>query len=302
MPQILTPSKPVRVSGPIAASDPVAAQLKQWQLIYLAAEGAFTRVYRARPVGCPEGQPPRYAVKTLRSVHECDPQVVAMLRREATVGRTVSNPHVVSILAAEVNEPPYFVVMPWLRGDSLATRLANRRALPAAVAFWIARQVAEALDALWAADWMHGDVKPANIFVSPEGHVTLLDLGFAGRLSRKESFEQRSLTGTSYYLAPEKVTTRPEADIRSDLYSLGVVLFEMLTGRVPFEGKDASELARQHREARLPDIAKSVAGLPPGTTALMRELLAKQPLRRPQTPRELVDRLVPLELATLGQR
>jgi serine/threonine protein kinase len=227
---------------------------------------------------------------------------VALLRREAVVGKAVSHPHVISILAAGVTAPPYYVVMPWLAGTTLARLGLRRRRLALAAVFWIARQVAEALEGLDRAGWMHGDVKPSNIFVAPEGHVTLLDLGFARRTNRPDSGVQRWMAGTYQYIAPEGLTAGMRVDIRSDIYSLGMVMYEMLAGRVPFKGRDAEELARQHRGARVPDLRRLVPEVPAEAAALVGEMVAKEPLRRPQTPRELVQRLAALEIAFFAER
>ena len=167
---------------------------------------------------------------------------------------------------------------------------------------WIARQVAEALEALDAAGWMHADVKPSNIFLAPEGHVTLLDLGFARRPLEVGSVVDRCVVGTGSYIAPEMITSALRPDIRSDVYSLGVVLFEMLSGRLPYEGKDLAEVASQHKQARPPDLRRLAPHLPRGVIRLVQQMLAKEPLRRPQSPRELIARLVELEIGSFAER
>ena len=170
------------------------------------------------------------------------------------------------------------------------------------LALWIVRQATEALDALHTAGWMHGDVKPSNLLLSAEGHVTLLDLGFARRPTEVGSVVQRCVMGTCHYLAPEMITSALRADIRSDIYSLGAMLFEMLAGRPPFESDDLAELARQHQQSRAPELRRLAPQVPGGVTWLVRQMLAKEPLRRPQSPRELIGRLVALEIATFGER
>jgi len=277
-------------------------RVRHWEPVQLAGEGPLSRVYRARPEGSGANRPAAYALKVLRPEWEDDPRAVALLRREAVVGKAVSHPHVISILAAGVTAPPYYVVMPWLSGTTLARLGLRQRRLALAVVFWIARQVAEALEGLDAAGWMHGDVKPANIFASPEGHVTLLDLGFARRTNRPDPGVQRWMAGTYQYIAPEALTTGLRVDIRSDIYSLGMVMYEMLTGRVPFRGQDPGELAGQHRGARVPDVRQLVPDVPAEAAALVGAMVAKEPLRRAQTPRELVERLTALEIATFARR
>ena len=285
------------------AGDPQpTGRVGQWELVVLAAEGSLSRIYRARPAGTPADRPAGYAVKMLRQQWEDDPRAVRLLVREAIAGRCVSHPHLVSILRASVSRPPRFLVMPWLEGSTLRARLAAGEQIDLPVALWIARQVAEALEALHAAGWMHGDVKPDNIFISPEGHVTLLDLGFARRPDETGSAVDRCVTGTCAYIAPEHITSALRADIRSDIYSLGVVLFELLSGRLPFEGKDLAELATQHKQAAVPNLVRLVPYLPVAVVSLVRQMLGKEPLRRPQTPRELIEHLSALEIATFSER
>ena len=289
-------------SEPNAGLGVPLGRIKQWEPVQLAGEGPLARVYRARPEGGGSNRPAAYAIKVLRPEWEDDPRAIALLRREAAVGRAVSHPHLISILAAGVASRPYYVVMPWLTGTTLARRDLRRQSLPQAMVFWIARQVAEALEALHAGGWMHGDVKPSNVFVSPEGHATLLDLGFARRIDRPDSGVERWMAGTYQYIAPEVLTSSMPVDIRSDIYSLGMVMYEMLSGQVPFRGRDAGELARQHRGARVPDVRRLAPEVPAEAAALVHDMVAKEPLRRPQTPQELIERLIAVEIATFSHR
>lgn len=298
--------------GPPADREPLP-QIDGWDLIQPVYEGPFAVTYRARPAGLTGNQadrPPAYAVKLLRRQWWDEPLIVGLLCREALVGRTVSHRHLISVLTAGVDEPPYYLVTPWLEGQTLAALLDQQNGpegLDVPIALWTARQVAEALGALDEAGWIHGDVKPGNVFISPSGHVTLLDLGFARRREETGSVcsrpsPGRPVMGTCRYIAPEAITSSLAMDIRSDIYSLGAVLFEMLALRAPFEAADLAELAREHREARPPDLRRLAPQVPSGIARLIAQMLAKQPLRRPQTPGELVERLASLEIATFAER
>lgn len=276
-------------------------RLGTWDLVRLVGEGQLTSVYQARPMGSPSDQPASYAVKVLRPEWQDDSRGLATLARATMVGRKVSNPHLVPILAAQLAEPPYYVTMPFLDGAPLNEKLRAGGQLDLPVAFWIARQVAQALEALHQGGWMHCDVKPGNIMVSPRGHATLVDLGFARPLEEKGSIADRPVLGTIQYLAPEMLYSALGGDIRSDVYSLGVTLFEMLTGRVPFDAEDIAELANQHRQELPGDLRSLVPHLPTRAARLAHQMLAKEPLRRP-SPADLVNRLAALEIETFAER
>ncbi|MGA2064434.1 MAG: serine/threonine-protein kinase [Thermoguttaceae bacterium] len=274
----------------------------QWELVALAAEGSWAQVYRARPAGTVCDGPAAHAVKLLRPERQGDPAARALLAREALVGRSVSHPHLVAILEAQLGQAPPLLVMPWLAGMTLEARLATGWLPDLPEALGIARQAAEALGALDSTGWTHGDVKPSNLFVSPEGHVTLLDLGFARRRGEDARQAGRCLMGTPYYLAPECFSDASVPDVRSDLYSLGAVLYQLLACRLPFEEEDLGRLAIQHKQQAPLNLRRLAPLVPFEVARVVHEMLAKEPLRRPQTAGELVRRLVALEIATFAER
>jgi len=271
-----------------------------WQLVDLLGQGRLATVYLARPVGSAVDQPPSYAIKLLRPEWQDDRRGLALLARELQVARKVAHPHLVPVLAAELNVPPYYLAMPLLEGRTLAQRL-DEGPIDLPVALWIARQAAEALDALHTAGWTHGDVKPSNILVAASGHATLIDLGFARNALERCSLVDRPVLGTIQYMAPEQLSSSWMADIRSDIYSLGVTLFEMFVGRAPFDAEEISELAAQHRQDLPGDLRSLVPYLPTRAARLVQHMLAKQPLRRP-APQEVVRRLTVLEIDTFAER
>jgi serine/threonine protein kinase len=190
--------------------------------------------------------------------------------------------------------------MPWLDGMNLQSRLAADGWLPLRTALWIARQAAEALDGFHAVGWVHGDVTPGNIHLAPNGHVTLLDLSFARRGDEVESAAHRRIMGTCNYIAPEQLTSTLRTDIRGDIYGLGAVLYEMLCGRPPYEATDLADLIAQHRQSAPPELVRLAPHVPREVLALVRQMLAKEPMRRPQTPHELRQRLAALEIAAIS--
>jgi serine/threonine protein kinase len=275
----------------------LVGRLGPWQLVRLLGEGNFTRVYQARPADAPLNQPTAYVVKVLRNEWWRDPQAIEMQRREAWVGSQVSHPNLVPVLSASVGEPPFYIVAPKLDGAPLAQLIIEQEQLPVPMALWLARQVADGLDALLEATGMiHTDVKPANILVSPAGHATLIDFGFVQTPAEASRWATRPLAGTLAYIAPEMVTSALAAGPRSDIYSLGVTLYEMISGRRPWDSDDPGELAMLHRQAKPIDIRALRPDVPDQVAELVHSMLAKDPLRRPGSARELATRLVRLEI------
>lgn len=268
-----------------------------WQLVRPLGEGNFTRVYLARPADAPQNVPAAYVVKVLRKEWWRDPQAIEMQRREAWVGAKVSHPNLLPTLSASVQEPPYYLVTPKVEGAPLAQLIEEQERLAVPLALWIARQTADGLDALYeGAGVIHTDVKPANILVSPAGHATLIDFGFVQTPAEANHWATRPLAGTLAYIAPEMVTSSLAAGPRSDIYSLGVTLYEMLTGRRPWESNDPGELATLHREAKPADVRELRPETPDAVAELIHSMLAKNPLRRPSSARELSTKLVRLEI------
>jgi eukaryotic-like serine/threonine-protein kinase len=294
----------VRQDGALPASAPqLVGRLGPWQLVRMLSEGCFTRVYQARPADCPQNQPAAYVVKVLRNQCWRDPQAIEMQRREAWAGSKVSHPNLLPVLSASVQEPPFYVVTPKVEGLPLSQLLFEEERLAVPLALWIARQVAEGLAALFDATGMiHADVKPANILVSRTGHATLIDFGFMQTPAEASNWATRPLAGTLAYIAPEMVTSAFAAGPRSDIYSLGVTLYEMLGGRRPWDSDDPAELVTLHRESKPTDLRTLRPETPERVSDLVHAMLAKDSLRRPGSARELATRLMRLEIDCFSLR
>ena len=276
-------------------------RLGPWLLERPIGTGAMATVYQARPADGGENSA-RYAVKMLDPQWQEHSLAVSLFRREAAVGRRVSHPHLITVLSAQVAGSPYYLVMPLLAGRTLETRLGNAESFALPHALWIARQIAEALQPLHGAGYLHGDVKPGNVMLSPDGHVTLLDLGFARELAETGSAFDRPVVGTISYLAPELLTSTTRADERSDLYSLGATLFEMLAGRPPFMAGSLEELAERQQRGDAPDLRALAPQVPSSVAELVRALIARDPFRRPRRALDVVRRLIAFEISTLAER
>lgn len=248
---------------------------------------------------------------------------VALLKREAEIAAFVQHPKLVVVEEAQLERPPYYLVLEWIEGQPLAQLIRREGKLVVPLALWIARQVAEALCALCRVGFIHGDVKPQNILIGRHGAVKLVDLGLSRRpeatpglnasgpplvpraLSDFEGMQAPSappLVGTANYMAPELAAGMQGGDVRSDIYSLGVTLYEMLTGRLPFVADDMAQVLIAQRRFRPPCPRSAAPFLTPPLAALLRRMLAKQPLRRPNDPTELIGLLRRQEIEWLDYR
>lgn len=268
-------------------------------MLQLLGEGQWTRAYLARPANGAEAGDADYVIKILKAPLHDDPTAIDLLRREADVAGEIQHVNVGSVLACQLGEPPFFLVTPWLPGATLAQLIRELGPLSTPHAVWIARQAASGLQALHHRGWRHGDVKPSNILVSMTGHVTLLDLGFAERIGKPGRPDCVKVSPA--YGAPELFQACAVCNGASDVYALGITLFEMLTGRRPFNASDWRTLTAEHRATPPDDIRRYVPQLPLCLSQLVRDMLAKHPLRRPSLE-SLIERLIQLEIATLDER
>ncbi len=273
-------------------------QVPGYELLHCLGGGPMTVVYAARDEA---GDSP-CAVKLIRPDWDDRETAVKLLQREARAGLAVRHPHLVRLTQAEVTRPPYFVAMDLVPGESLRRRLRRDFRLPVADAVWIVRQVAEALAALHRAGFLHGDVKPDNVRLTPAGEAVLIDLGFAHRPGENAAFLRDGyVLGTANYLAPELCDALPAEDFASDLFSLGVLFFETLTGRLPYPTGTIPQTFRRHACDPPADIRRSARGLPPALGTLVDRLLAREPEQRPRAS-AVVQQLIKVEIEAMRRR
>ena len=189
----------------------------------------------------------RVAIKILNDRHAGDDQFVARFRREAKNAASLSHPNIVSIYDRGEAEGTYYIAMEYLDGKSLKELILARGPAPVSVAVDYARQILAALRFAHRNGLVHRDIKPHNVLVDGEGRLKVTDFGIA-RAGASQMTEEGSIIGTAQYLSPEQARGT-QVDQTSDLYSLGIVLYEMLTGAVPFTGDSPVEIAMKHLSA-----------------------------------------------------
>src|SRR5215510_5605428 len=216
-------------------------------------------------------------------------------KREVQLSARLQHPHVVPVLTAgEVDGLPYYV-MPFVKGESLRARIAAGP-MPVTEVASILADVSKALAYAQSEGIVHRDIKPDNILLSG-GAATVADFGIAKAISsaRQETSEGLTTLGTSIgtpaYMAPEQVAGDPNVDHRADIYSLGCVAYEMLTGQAPFAGKSPQQTLAAHVMEKPVPLDERRPGLPPSLVAAVNRCLEKEPANRPQSAADLVSEL-----------
>jgi eukaryotic-like serine/threonine-protein kinase len=227
----------------------------------------------------------RVAIKILNDRHAGDDQFVERFRREAKNAAALSHPNIVSIYDRGEAEGTYYIAMEYLEGRSLKELIVARGPAPTAIAIDYARQILAALRFAHRNGIVHRDIKPHNIVVDAEGRVKVTDFGIA-RAGTSQMTEVGSIIGTAQYLSPEQAKGAP-VDQTSDLYSLGVVLYELLTGEVPFAGDTPVEIAMKHISAKPEPPSTLNPDIPGDLDLVVTRALAKTPAERYQSADEM---------------
>lgn len=286
------PSMPVASApAPGGPDDPFIGELVdgRYRVLRLLGVGGIGLVYLCRQ----ETLEKPVALKVLRPEYVLHEDLNARFINEARAASAIKSPRIVDTLDVGTlpNGAPYFV-MEYVDGETLASLLDRDGRVDLNVALDIARQLAEGLEAAHAAGVVHRDLKPENVFLAhtPEGlFAKIFDFGIAKvARARKRLTYAGAVFGTPHYMSPEQARGE-EVDARSDLYALGVMLFEMVTGRVPFDGEDPLAVMSQHVD-RVPPLMSSITGtaLPADLEAIVARCLAKDPRDRYANGAELL--------------
>src|SRR5262245_27899281 len=234
----------------------------------------------------------RVAIKVL------DPELSALLGperflREIEIGARLQHPHILTLLDSGEARGLLYYVMPYVEGESLRDRLEREKQLPVEKALRLTREVADALDHAHRAGVVHRDIKPENILLAA-GHAVVADFGIAravGAAGGARLTTAGTALGTPAYMSPEQVMGSPDLDGRSDLYSLGCVLYEMLAGVPPFAGATAESLVHQHLSVTPAPVTSVRPTVPEATARALAKCLAKTPADRFGTATEFAEAL-----------
>ncbi|MGH3144590.1 MAG: Stk1 family PASTA domain-containing Ser/Thr kinase, partial [Rubrobacter sp.] len=231
------------------------------------------------------------ALKVMSMRYASDDEFVERFKREAQSAAALSHPNIVSIFdRGEAEDGTYYIAMEYLPGGTLKDRILKRGALPPRTAAAVALQMAEALRAAHEREVVHRDIKPHNILITGTGDVKVTDFGIARAASSSTMTRTGHILGTAHYISPEQAMGEPVGPA-SDLYSLGVVLYEMLTGELPFDADTPIGIAMKHVNGHLRPPQAVNPSVPDGINAITLRLLAKHPEDRYASDAELMEDL-----------
>lgn len=274
----------------------IGSLLKDTYRIYdKVGAGGFATVYLGRNLRTNEV----VAIKVLREQYTGDPAFVRRFSREAAMAQKLDQANIVRMIDHGVESETHYLVMEYVEGRTVAELVQERGALPVDLAVSIGSQVCLALEEARQKGVIHRDIKPHNIMVTPSGVVKVMDFGIARGAGGSTITQTGMVLGTPRYLAPEALKGE-KADIRGDLYALGIVLYEMLTGTAPFVADSPWALMRQHIEAPPPTLHSRRRDVPDWLEQVVARALAKDPAQRFQTPQEMLaalggaERLTPI--------
>lgn len=262
----------------------------RYQIESLLGQGGMSTVYRAtdpnlhRPV----------AIKLIHSHLAADPTFVIRFEEEATAVARLRHPNIIQVFDFNHDGDTYYIVLEYVPGETLQARLKTLSAqgarLSQPTAVNLMATICDAVHYAHEQGMIHRDLKPANVMINQQNQPILMDFGVAKMLGGKQHTATGAVIGTPQYISPEQVKgERPDA--RSDIYSLGIMLFEMLTGRCPFDADSAITLMMMHINEPVPDIRGLVDEVPAELSAIVECALAKKPEGRYQTAAEMAETL-----------
>ncbi|MGE5654013.1 MAG: Stk1 family PASTA domain-containing Ser/Thr kinase [Bacillota bacterium] len=265
--------------------------VNRYEILEVVGGGGMSLVYKAKDTWLKR----LVAVKVLRPEFTNDEDFIRRFRREAQAVASLSHPNIVNIYDVGVEQAPYFIVMEYIEGKTLNWLIKNEAPLAISRVVVIAKQIAEALRHAHTNQIIHRDIKPHNILLTEDERVKVTDFGIARAVTTSTLTHSGSIIGSVHYFSPEQARGNVTGE-KSDLYSLGIVLYEMLTGQVPFKGDSPVSIALKHIQEAVPAPSQLRPDTPPELESIVMKLLQKDESERYQNAGELVDDLTRFQM------
>jgi len=254
----------------------------RYQIIRTIGEGGMANVYLAHDLILDRD----VAVKILRGDLADDEKFVRRFQREAIAASSLSHTNIVEMYDVGEDDGKYYIVMEYVEGKTLKSLVKKRGGLTLPEVIDIMTQLTSAISCAHDSNIIHRDIKPQNVLIKEDGIVKITDFGIAMALNSNELTQTNSVMGSVHYLPPEQANGKG-ATVKSDIYSLGIVMFELLTGKVPFKGENAVEIAIKQMKNQIPSVCNINSLIPQSVENIILKACAKNPKNRYNTVVEM---------------
>ena len=258
----------------------------RYQIIKSIGEGGMANVYLAYDTILDRN----VAVKILRGELSSDEKFVRRFQREALSASSLSNPNIVEVYDVGEDNGDFYIVMEYIEGKHLKALLKKRGKLTVTEVVDIMSQIANGLSVAHDSYIIHRDIKPQNIMILENGMVKITDFGIAMAINATQLTQTNSVMGSVHYLPPEQASGKG-ATLQSDIYSMGILMYELLTGNLPFKGDNAIEIALKHLKEHVPPIREELPNVPQSIENIIIKATAKNPKNRYADAREMYEDL-----------
>lgn len=259
----------------------------RYQIIKSIGEGGMANVYLAYDTILDRN----VAVKVLRGDLSNDEKFVRRFQREALAASSLSHSNIVEVYDVGEDNGEYYIVMEYIEGKHLKNLLKKRGKLTLSEAVDIMLQITDGMASAHDSYIIHRDIKPQNIMILENGLVKITDFGIAMAMNATQLTQTNSVMGSVHYLPPEQASGQGST-LQSDIYSMGIVMYELLTGELPFKGDNAVEIALKHLKEPIPDIREKISNVPNSVVNIVKKATAKNPKNRYSDAREMHDDLL----------
>lgn len=259
----------------------------RYEIIKSIGEGGMANVYLANDTILDR----KVAVKVLRGDLSSDDKFIRRFEREALSVSNLSHPNIVEVYDVGEEDGSHYIVMEYIDGKTLKQLLKKRESLTLTEVIDIMTQLTDGIAHAHESYIIHRDIKPQNIMIEDDGRVKITDFGIAMALNATQLTQTNSVMGSVHYLPPEQASGK-SATVKSDIYSLGIMMYELLTGSVPFKGDNAVEIALKHMKDKIPSIRKQDPSIPQSVENIILKACAKNPRNRYDSAKEMHEDLV----------
>ena len=247
----------------------------RYEIVKSIGEGGMANVYLANDKILDR----KVAVKVLRGDLSSDDRFIRRFQREALSVSNLSHPNIVEVYDVGEEDSEYYIVMEYIEGKTLKQLLKKRESLTLTEVIDIMTQLTDGIAHAHESYIIHRDIKPQNIMIQDDGRIKITDFGIAMALNATQLTQTNSVMGSVHYLPPEQASGKG-ATVKSDIYSMGILMYELLTGTVPFKGDNAVEIALKHMKDKIPSIRKQDPSIPQSVENILMKATAKNPRNR----------------------